>query len=309
MKLKDNNYSFSNAVRDNDLLRGSFNELTRKTFGFDFADWHASGGWGDLYIPHAMLDGNRMVSNVSVNRVRFDLDGIKKDYIQIGTVMTDEKYQRKGLNGQIMERVLKEYESRADGIYLFANDSVLDYYPKFGFRPSKEYEYYLPLDGASGSSMEKTEPYALQKLDMTQAGQSGLLYRKIGNYSIDPKFRNQNDGLYMSENLGLYQFWIMAGFGDSIYYLPETGTYVVASAEGQILNISQIFGKVQVEILRLAKAFGKEIREVVLGYTPAHKELFQVREHKEEDSTLFVLGEDLRRIERERMMFPVLSHA
>ena len=77
-------------------------------------------------------DEGRVVSNVSVNRIRFDLGGKKKDYIQIGTVMTDEKYRGKGLNGQIMERVLKEYEGKADGIYLFANDSVLNYYPKFG---------------------------------------------------------------------------------------------------------------------------------------------------------------------------------
>lgn len=36
-------YEFSNSVRDNDKLRKSFNELTRQTYGFDFADWYEAG--------------------------------------------------------------------------------------------------------------------------------------------------------------------------------------------------------------------------------------------------------------------------
>ena len=309
MDMRNGNYSFSSAVRDNDLHRGSFNELTKKTFGFDFTDWYAEGNWGNLYIPHVMLDEGRVVSNVSVNRIRFDLGDKKKDYIQIGTVMTDEKYRGKGLNGQIMERVLKEYEGKADGIYLFANDSVLNYYPKFGFRPSKEYEYYMVLADTTGGNREASRPYVVQKLTMTKGGQSEPLYQEIRNYIIDPESTNQNDGLYMSENLGLYRFWMAADFGEWIYYLPETGTYVAANVEGQVLHIAQIFGKVQIEIPRLARSFGEEVKEVVLGYTPACREMFQVRERREEDETLFILGEDLRRIERDKMMFPILSHA
>ncbi len=307
--MKTDNYKFSAAVRNNDLLRDSFNKLTKTTFGFDFTDWYEAGGWGELYVPYVMMDGNQVVSNVSVNRIRFDLGGVKKDYIQIGTVMTDEKYRGQGLNGKLMEHILKEFEGTVDGIYLFGNDSVLNYYPKFGFRVSKEYEYYMVFDGISGSSIESLEPYEIQKLDMAQNGKKEALYREIRNYFTDPENKNQNDGMYMSENLGLYQFWMAAGFGDCIYYMPETGTYVAANVEGQVLRVEQVFGKRLVEIPRLARSFGKGIRQAVLGYTPVHKELFQVREHKEEDSTLFIMGEDLQRIEEKQMMFPVLSHA
>ncbi len=85
-----------------------------------------------------------LISNVSVNIMQFDLLGEKKNYIQLGTVMTDRKYQGQGWNRKIIEQVLQEYKNTVDGIYLFGNDSVLHYYPKFGFQPSKEYEYYLP---------------------------------------------------------------------------------------------------------------------------------------------------------------------
>lgn len=297
-------YKYSAAVRENEGLRRSFNELTQQTFGFDFTDWYAAGHWGEMYIPHVLLDGDRVISNVSVNLMQFDLCGVRKNYIQLGTVMTDQAYRGQGLNREIMERVLEEYAGRADGIYLYANDSVLDYYPRFGFCPFREYEYYLPVkDG------EAIRPYVLEKADMAQRQQAERLYDRIREYSADSNQLNQNDAMYMSENLGLYQFWMAAGYGEQVYYLPETEGYAAAELNGDILKIHQIFGKQQVNIARFAKAFGADIKEVVLGYTPVRKEEFSVREHKEEDSTLFILGEDLKRMETEKMLFPVLSHA
>jgi len=116
-----------------------------------------------LYIPHVLADGERVVSNVSVNIMHFDICGAKKNYIQLGTVMTDSSYCGKGLNRYIMENILEEYKGNTDGIYLFANDTVLDYYPKFGFVPSKEYEYFMPCNNISD-----VKPYVLEKMDMSQ---------------------------------------------------------------------------------------------------------------------------------------------
>jgi len=59
----------------------------------------------------------------------------------------------------------------------------------------------------------------------------------------------------------------------------------------------------------LAKAVCPAATEVGLGYTPVHKEEYLGREHKEEDCTMFIIGEDLTCMEEEKMMFPVLSHA
>lgn len=298
------NYQFSTKVRDNDTLRASFNDLTRRTFGFDFEDWYTSGHWGDWYIPHVLLDGDRVVSNVSVNLMQFDLGGVTKNYIQLGTVMTDEAYRGQGLNRQIMERILEEYAGRVDGIYLYGNDEVLDYYPRFGFQPAKEYEYYL-----RGEALRQASPYSLCNVDCSIADEAEALYQTIRDYRIDACAPNQNDELYMSENISLYQFWLAAGFGDQVYYLPEIGNYVVAELDGDVLFVHQVFGKTEVDIHRLAAAFGNDVREVVLGYTPVKKELFSVREHREEDCTFFIFGNDLLCIEEGRRIFPVLSHA
>lgn len=297
-------YNYITAVKNDDRLRESFNELTRKTFCFDFVSWYETGHWGEMYFPHVLVDGNKVISNVSVNLMQFDLDGEKKNYIQLGTVMTDPEYRGQGLNRYIMEQILREYEGKVDGIYLFGNDSVLDYYPKFGFQPSKEYEYYLPSDRA-----ENSHSYQIEKVDMSGKKQQEKLYEAIRTYKASPEETNQNDGMYMSENIGLYQFWLDAEYGDSVYYLPEEEAYLIARVEEKMLHVYQIFGKKQLQPERLLSSFGEGIEEMVLGYTPVHKEKFLVREHKEEDCTLFILGEDLRRIEENRMMFPILSHA
>lgn len=297
-------YRYCTKVRDNDILRDSFNELTRQTFCFDFVDWYNANQWGAFYVPHVLLDGDKVVSNVSVNLMQFDVQGVKKNYVQLGTVMTDNAYRGQGLNREIMECILKEYVDKVDGIYLFGNDSVLNYYPKFGFKPSKEYEYYLLCEGIT-----EVKAYGLEKVDMRDKEQTEKLYAMMRAYEVDANYLNQNDAMYMNENVNLLQFWLGAGYGDSVYYVPEVEAYAIAEKDDGIVRICQIFGKREVDISRLAKAISEEATEVVLGYTPVHKEKFFVREHKEEDCTLFILGEDLECVENNKMMFPLLSHA
>ena len=286
-------FTFCDAVRDNDVLRASFNALTAATFGFDFQDWNAAGHWGDHYIPHVLLDGDKVVSNVSVNLMRFRIDGIEKNYIQLGTVMTDQAYRGRGLNRRIMEGIIARYADKVDGIYLFANESVLDYYPKFGFRKVTETEYYM-----DARQLVSATPYQLVPAEPE------ALYAAVASGRENP-----NDGMYMSENVGLYQFWCAAEFGGSIYAIPEADALVVADMDGNVLRIHQIIGSQTVDLKRLAVSFGDKIEETVFGCTPGNREGLSCRPHREEDTTLFVIGEDLSRIEDQKLLFPVFSHA
>lgn len=283
--------TFSKNVRANDTLRASFNTLTRATFGFDFTGWYDAGHWGDLYIPHVLTDGDRVISNVSVNHMVFDLEGVRRHYLQLGTVMTDQAYRGQGLNRQIMEHILSEYADKVDGIYLFGNDSVLDYYPRFGFRPAQETEYYLPRDRFRA-------PYAVEP------AQPEELYDAVRRCETNP-----NDAFYMSENLGLYQFWCGAEYAENVYYIPEAGIYVVAARDGGNLYIHQIVGETKADLSRLAASFGADVTQAVFCFTPADREQLPSRPHKEEDCTLFLLGKDLDRIEQDKLLFPTLSHA
>ena len=174
----------------------------------------------------------------------------------------------------------------------------------FGFKPVKEYEYYLECEKNADVA-----PYTLEKVDMQDAVQAEKFYDFMRAYRVDAKELNQNDAMHMSENVNLFQFWLNAGYGDSVYYLPEMNVYAILEGNGPRVLVCQIFGKEEVDILRLAKGVCASMAEVVLGYTPVHKEKFLVREHKEEDCTLFILGEAVTCVEQEKMMFPLLSHA
>ncbi len=293
-------YEYVINVRDNDKLRESFNALTQKIICFDFEDWYQSGHWGDLYIPHVLVDDGSVIANISVNIMNFMTAGHNRRYIQLGTVMTDPEYRGQGLSRYIMERILEEYKDRVDGIYLFANDSVLDFYPKFGFKAADEYEY--------GCNVKECDsPYLIERLDTANVTECNRFYEDIKRYEANGD--NPNDDFFMHDNIGLYQFWTAAEYGDSIYYLPKEDTYVIADIEEAVLYVRQLAGNNAIDLQRLAKSFDGEIGRVELSYTPKDRTGLEVKRHKEEDCTLFCIGASLNEIEEKKLIFPIISHA
>ena len=132
----------SDYMRD-DTLRHALNDLTKKTFGFDFEDWVTGGYFEGDYIPYSFIEDGKIISNVSANRMTFLQNGVERNYIQIGTVMTDEAYRRQGLAKKLMDHVVKQYKDGCDGFYLFANLDAVDFYNKCGFSEETEYRYLV----------------------------------------------------------------------------------------------------------------------------------------------------------------------
>ena len=97
------NLYFSREIRQNDALRGAYNALTERTFGFSFEAWYRMGYWGDFHVPYALFDGGRAVANVSVNRMEVLFDGAVRQCFQLGTVMTDPACRRRGYARRLVE--------------------------------------------------------------------------------------------------------------------------------------------------------------------------------------------------------------
>lgn len=93
------------GYRNDDALRGSFDRLARRTFDLAFEDWYQNGFWGDDYIPYSVVIDGAVAANVSVNRTDFVLGGETKHFIQLGTVMTDERYRNRGLIRRLMAEI------------------------------------------------------------------------------------------------------------------------------------------------------------------------------------------------------------
>ncbi len=81
---------------------------------------------------------------MSASMMKFHCNGEEKRFVQFGTVMTHPDYQRQGLSRFLIEQVLREYQDNIDGFYLYANEEVLNFYPKFGFFRKTEYFYAWP---------------------------------------------------------------------------------------------------------------------------------------------------------------------
>ena len=121
-------YTLVKQVRDNAPLRESFFALARRVFGLSFEEWHRAGWWTDRYVPYTMVyrDGSA-AANVSVNRIDTVWRGEALRLVQLGTVMTAPEHRGKGLARSLMEAVLDDWGRTCDGVYLYANGTVLEF--------------------------------------------------------------------------------------------------------------------------------------------------------------------------------------
>ncbi len=287
-------YEVIKNYRDNDKLRASFNELAEKTFGINFENWYQNGFWTDNYNPHSIVIDGKVIANVSVNKTNMMWNGEKRTLLQLGTVMTEEVYRNQGLIRKIMDEIDKEYADNVDGMYLFANDGVVHFYPKFGFRPSTEVEYYREVQATKEATMEQIPMHTKEDWAKVQSA----IQMAEGFSAFE-----------MVENSGLYMFYLSQFMQENVYYSHALDTYVVAEVEDADLFIHAIISQHKVSINEVIEAFGSEIKNVKLGFTPMEQEGFQCCEHKEEDCTLFLKGKVFDEFEKEHFMFQTLAHA
>ena len=287
-------YTVEKDYRNNDALRKSFNELAEKIFGLNFEEWYQNGFWGENYNPYSIVIDGKVVSNVSVNKTDMLIDGEIKHFLQLGTVMTDEQYRKKGLTRIIMEQIQQDYEGKADGIYLFANDGVLDYYPRFGFVKSKEYQYSRKVSNQGKNQLQQV---IIDNPD---------LWKLLLEAMEKSNFHGKCD---MKNNNSLIMFHITGYLQESVFYHKDTDTYIIAELEGNSAFIHNVFSSRLTNLNEVIMLFGEDINEVTLGFTPMDAEGYEVVEYHEEDSTFFVKEDGMKVIEEEKLRIPSLSHA
>ncbi|WP_049945131.1 GNAT family N-acetyltransferase [Butyrivibrio sp. AC2005] len=278
--------------RDNDALRASFNRLAEKNFGLNFENWYQNGFWKDNYIPYSIVSDGEVISNVSVNACNMNYKDKTIKLIQIGTVMTDPDHRGKGYARMLMEQVMKDYEGKVDGIYLFANDSVLEFYPRFGFKEAKEYQYTKEVS-ITGENKAKMVP--LNGRD--DFDKAALL--------LDTK--SQNAQMYMVGNTGLYMFYLSQFMTENLFYIEDCNSYAVAEIEDGTLILHTIIGEGSVD--EVITSFGSQVKKVVLCFTPKDVSGFEKSELHEEDTTFFVKGKFFEENRNEEYMLQAITHA
>ena len=285
-------YEIIFGYQKNDSLRASFNKLAEKTFGLNFENWYQSGYWNDKYIPYSIVSNGNILANVSVNIINCSIKGSEKHYIQLGTVMTDDAYRNQGFSRRLMEKIFSDYQN-IDGIFLFANDEVLNFYPKFGFKQADEYRYRTTLNTDSKSSV--THIPMNNKKDFTE-----FLKIKKSHVSRSPVITDTDD---------LLMFYLTQFMQECVYKVNNMDVYVIAEQDGDSLTVFDILSNDAVDPVEICKCFGREIKNVNFAFIPENSAKLEKYLYKEDDTTFFVLGETITNDLPDILSFPALVHA
>lgn len=286
------NYQIIKNYRTDDKLRNSFNALAETTFGLNFETWYQSGYWNEKYIPYSILAEDKIISNVSVNLIDCELNGQAKHYIQLGTVMTEQTHRNKGYSRMLMEEIMRDY-FYCDGFFLYANDSVVDFYPKFGFEKADEFRYRAVIH----TDKENTAV----TVPMTNAEEWANFLKEKNN--------RKSCGIIKTDTDDLLMFYLTQFMSENIYYVKEYDCYVIAETDSGTLTVYDVFASDTVDLLSVCECFGKDIAKVEFAFTPENTDGLEKYNYTEEDTTFFILGDGIKQDLKTISAFPALTHA
>jgi len=292
--INGNKYNFvKNPIKDDSYREGYFN-LVEEVFGLSFTPWYESGFCGDSFIPYSLFSDDTAVASVGVVINNFNFNGVPKKYIQISTVATDNDYRKQGLSRWLAETVLAEWKDNCDCIYLYANDSVAQFYPKFGFIPVNEHSYHMPISRKDGT---------YRKLDMLNKNDVRLLvemHTKSNPFSL----------LAIDKGVELMMFHCITFLHDHIYYIEEYDAIVIAEHENNDMFCYDIYTSEDCCINNLLGVVAKDsTTDVTLGFTPKDATGFSVTQANEENTTVFMLDGKETLLADNKITLPFLSRA
>ncbi|MGJ7911242.1 GNAT family N-acetyltransferase [Neobacillus sp. LXY-1] len=223
-----------------------------------------------------MVKDNQIIATVSVNILTILINGDEVPAIQIGTVMRDEGYQNKGYSRLLMEKVLEDY-SHIPFMYLFANDTVLDFYPKFGFRHMEETIFSCNYMVANGC------PASFGKLDGTKQEDLEFIYKKALT-------RKPNSALFSTTGTEeLVMFYAIKIFPQNCYWIDEEQAIVMCQHQGSTLHIYDIISKREVNITTILETMTtEETRKITFHFTPTFENLTYTKKEFSDHSTFFI---------------------
>ncbi|MBN2226861.1 MAG: GNAT family N-acetyltransferase [candidate division Zixibacteria bacterium] len=214
--------------RDNETLREAYYAFIQTVFpGVNFRNWHDRGYWPAEYIPYSLVNGSHIISNVSVYKMTVLVSGQPIRAAQIGAVGTLPDYREQGLSRHLMEYVIDKYRTEVDLLFLFANETVIDFYPKFGFAKHLESVFIATSD-------IPTPHYAVRKLDINRSSDMALIAYRL-------KKRNDLTSLFGARDYAGVTLWhILNIHSERVLYDEEDGIIFIASEKDTILHVWDI---------------------------------------------------------------------
>ncbi|GIP31012.1 GNAT family N-acetyltransferase [Paenibacillus sp. J2TS4] len=293
-------YPLISDYRQIEKYRESFNELAKQVFEIDFKEWHDKGFWSDHYICYSYVDGDQVIANASVNKMVLMCNGKEYKAIQLGTVMTHPDYRHQGLAAKLMNHIIEKYEKDYDFIYLFANDTVLDFYPKFGFEKVQESSFTLTVSDLKQQAVRKS---ALRKLDVDNQDDFELMKE----FAAERIPISSTFGVKDGEQLLMFYFIVV--FRNAIYHDEDEDAILLFKQEENHLHVFDIISKRKINLEAVVDHMISDETEFVHFYfvPDSDNENIQSALITESDDTLFV--RPLLIDGTKHFRFPFTSHA
>ncbi|EAE1236821.1 GNAT family N-acetyltransferase, partial [Listeria monocytogenes] len=282
--------------KDNKMYRDSFNKLAESTFDINFEEWFRSGFWNDKYVCYSYIDNNEVISNVSINKMNLIYQGENYSALQIGTVMTHPNYRGQGLAKNLLNHVIAKYEDQYDFLYLFANDTVLDFYPKFGFERIEESSFTVDACNL------KKKASKLKKLNPDNKTDFQLISRIVSERAP------LSNILDVKESEDLLMFYVLIALKNELYYLEELDVIVLMEQEGTDLYVLDILSTKKLDVVEVLSYLStKKIETIHLLFTPEKSKYIDAAYIIETEDMLFVRPNVL--TSENYFLFPATSHA
>lgn len=241
----------------------------------DFRLWREWGQWTSDYRAFSVIDAGRVIANASVMRMHLLLDGREADGYQLGAVGCVPEHRGQGLARVALDAALSFCGDAP--VFLFGNETVRDFYPRFGFQPAAQMRF-----GVEFAAVPSTQ--GAPRLDPADAGtRSALLARMRASRPVTERF-----GARAYPHIAA---WYSAnGFARPLRALTDSA-WVYAGVEEGVLHIDEVIAPEAFDLRpHIARLIDEPVHAVHFGFTPEQWWLDAPVLGEDGEADLFVRG-------------------
>lgn len=269
--------------REDTNWHGRFFAHMRNVFGeIDFSRWAETGNWSDRYTVLALVEDDRIVSTVGMTLMTGVIEGRNKiEMMQIGAVATDAGYRKSGAARRLMDIALQQAAGHSWPVLLFANDTVLDFYPRFGFRRVTTYRSVLnrPVAPARRHGL---------RLDPADADHRHLIGRQAA-------YARVHGGVLSAIPDPSIIIWHLFNSAISAYQLPADGGIVMIEETDNGLFLAEwLTGGGEFDLELLSGLVERSHDRILFGFVPSQPALAaRIESAADPETFMFLRGLDL----------------
>ncbi len=272
-------YNLIENYRQNENYLNEFYNFISIVFpGANFREWEEKGFWTDDYIPFSLMSGGKIVSNVCASLMRIVISGKEHSAVQFGAVGTLPEFRNKGLSKRLMNYAIKTLEPKADFFFLYANETVLNFYPKFGF---KKFDEYLFIKNINPTIVN---PKVI-KLDIDNQNDYSILQNLLNN-------RIPVTQIFGAAGFQSITMWHLFNiYRNDIYYLEKEKSIIIMREKNNELLIFDVICNKEIDIdLITPKLIRSQNISKIKLYFPPDQLKYKYNNIEKESTDLFIRG-------------------